>query len=116
MFWYRPLSKTGLFLRKKALKHSEEYFVSGCFKQNEVPENSARACMCVCVGGFFFVFFLGGRGGGGVGLGFFDTFNFESLQFQGAKFPDPHLYLIYRAISLILSCIVTYLALPLIYS
>ena len=37
VFGYRPLSKPGLFLWKKALKHSKEYFVSGCLKQDKVP-------------------------------------------------------------------------------
>ena len=32
VFGYRPLSKPGLFLWKKALKHNEEYFVSDCLK------------------------------------------------------------------------------------
>ena len=29
----------GLFLWKKALKHRKEYFVSGCLKQDKVPES-----------------------------------------------------------------------------
>ena len=33
------MSKPGLFLWKKALKHSTEYFVSGCLKQDKVPGN-----------------------------------------------------------------------------
>ena len=36
---YRPFSEPGLFLWKKALKHSKEYFVSGCLKQDTVPGN-----------------------------------------------------------------------------
>ena len=38
VFGYRPLSKPGLFLWKKALKHSKDYFVSGNLKQDKVPE------------------------------------------------------------------------------
>ena len=33
------MSKPGLFLWKKALKHSKKYFVSGCLKQDRVPGN-----------------------------------------------------------------------------
>ena len=36
VFGHRPLSKLGLFLWKKALKHSKEYFVSSCLKQDRV--------------------------------------------------------------------------------
>ena len=39
MFGYRPLSKPGLFLWKRALKHSEEYFVSGSLNEDKVPGN-----------------------------------------------------------------------------
>ena len=39
VFGYRTLSEPGLFLWKKDLKHSIEYFVSGCLKQDKVPGN-----------------------------------------------------------------------------
>ena len=39
VFGYWPLSKSGLFLWKKALKHSKEYFVSGCLKQDKEQGN-----------------------------------------------------------------------------
>ena len=40
VFGYRPMSKpVFFFLWKKVLKHSKEYFVSGCLKQDRVPEN-----------------------------------------------------------------------------
>ena len=31
------MSKPDLFLWKKALKYSKEYFVSGCLKQDKMP-------------------------------------------------------------------------------
>ena len=34
----KALSKSGLFLWKKALKHSKEYFVSDCLKEDRVSE------------------------------------------------------------------------------
>ena len=39
VFGYWPLSKPGLFLWKRALKHSKENFVSGWLKLDEVPGN-----------------------------------------------------------------------------
>ena len=39
VFGYWPLPRPGLFLWKKAWKHSKEYFVSGCLKQGKVPGN-----------------------------------------------------------------------------
>ena len=64
VFEYRPLSKPGLFLWKKTLKHSKEYFVSGCLKQDRVPEN-----------GRFSYLFLEKK---------------KSFQLQSASPPDPH--------------------------
>ena len=37
VFGYRPLSKPGLYLWKKAFKHSKEYFVSGYLTQGKLP-------------------------------------------------------------------------------
>ena len=39
VFGYRPLSEPGLFLWKKDLEQSKEYFVRGCLKQDKVPGN-----------------------------------------------------------------------------
>ena len=61
VFGYRHLSKPGLFLWKKALKHSKEYFASDCSTQDRVPEN-----------------------------GVFHTFNLEkAFSFRGLRPPPP---------------------------
>ena len=38
VFGHRPLSEPVFFLWKKDVEHSKEYFVSGCLKQDKVPE------------------------------------------------------------------------------
>ena len=39
VFGYRPLSEAVLFIWKKDVNHSKEYFVSGYLKQDKVPGN-----------------------------------------------------------------------------